>query len=285
MAISATRVAVRRISNTIFTIACVGLTGVALFFLAAILWSLISQGIGGVNLAVFTQDIPTAGSTGGGLRNAIVGSVLMGMEAMIIAILIGVFAGTWLSEYAGQSRYGATIRFLNDVLLSAPSILIGLFVWEVFVHHIVGHFSGFAGGIALALLASPVITRTTEDVLRLQPTSLRESGVALGTPVWTVTRSILWRAAGSGMLTGILLAFARISGETAPLLFTALGNLNFSTDMLQPMANLPKVIFDFALSADDNWRRLAWVGSLLIAATVLAVTIIARAFSKESSRS
>ena len=285
MAISATRVAARRISNTIFTIGCVGLTGVALFFLAAILWSLISQGIGGVNLAVFIQDTPTAGSTGGGLRNAIVGSVLMGAEAMIIAISIGVFAGTWLSEYAGQSRYGAIIRFLNDVLLSAPSILIGLFVWEVFVHHVVGHFSGFAGGVALALLASPVITRTTEDVLRLQPTSLRESGVALGTPVWTVTRSILWRAAGSGMLTGILLAFARISGETAPLLFTALGNLNFSTDMLQPMANLPKVIFDFALSADDNWRRLAWVGSLLIAATVLAVTIIARAFSKEPSRS
>jgi phosphate transport system permease protein len=284
MAISAHRIAARRLSNAVFTAACVLLTGVALFFLAAILWSLVSQGIGGVNLAVFTQDIPTAGSTGGGLRNAIVGSVLMGAEAMIIAILVGVFAGTWLSEYAGQSRYGAIIRFLNDVLLSAPSILIGLFVWEVFVHHVVGHFSGFAGGVALALLASPVITRTTEDVLRLQPTSLRESGVALGTPVWTVTRSILWRAAGSGMLTGILLAFARISGETAPLLFTALGNLNFSTDMLQPMANLPKVIFDFALSADDNWRRLAWVGSLLIAATVLAVTIIARAFTKGPSR-
>jgi phosphate transport system permease protein len=285
MAISAARVAARRISNTVFMIGCVGLTGVALFFLAAILWSLISQGIGGVNLAVFIQDTPTAGSTGGGLRNAIVGSVLMGVEAMIIAIFVGVFAGTWLSEYAGQSRYGAIIRFLNDVLLSAPSILIGLFVWEVFVHHVVGHFSGFAGGVALALLAAPVITRTTEDVLRLQPTSLRESGVALGTPVWTVTRSILWRAAGSGMLTGILLAFARISGETAPLLFTALGNLNFSIDMMQPMANLPKVIFDFALSADDNWRRLAWVGSLLIASTVLAVTIIARAFSKEPTRS
>jgi phosphate transport system permease protein len=285
MAISAARVAARRISNTVFMIGCVGLTGVALFFLAAILWSLISQGIGGVNLAVFIQDTPTAGSTGGGLRNAIVGSVLMGVEAMIIAVFVGVFAGTWLSEYAGQSRYGATIRFLNDVLLSAPSILIGLFVWEVFVHHVVGHFSGFAGGVALALLAAPVITRTTEDVLRLQPTSLRESGVALGTPVWTVTRSILWRAAGSGMLTGILLAFARISGETAPLLFTALGNLNFSIDMMQPMANLPKVIFDFALSADDNWRRLAWVGSLLIASTVLAVTIIARAFSKEPTRS
>jgi phosphate transport system permease protein len=285
MAISATRIAARRISNTIFTIACVALTGVALFFLAAILWSLISQGIGGVNLGIFVQDTPSAGSTGGGLRNAIVGSVLMGVEAMIFAVFVGVLAGTWLSEYAGSSRYGAIIRFLNDVLLSAPSILIGLFVWEVFVHHVVGHFSGFAGGIALALLAAPVITRTTEDVLRLQPTSLRESGVALGTPVWTVTRSILWRAAGSGMLTGILLAFARISGETAPLLFTALGNLNFSTDMMQPMANLPKVIFDFALSADDNWRRLAWVGSLLIASTVLAVTIIARAFSKETARS
>jgi phosphate transport system permease protein len=285
MAISASRIAARRISNTTFTIGCVVLTGVALFFLAAILWSLISQGIGGVNLAIFIQDTPSAGSSGGGLRNAIVGSVLMGLEAMIIAVFVGVLAGTWLSEYAGQSRYGATIRFLNDVLLSAPSILIGLFVWEVFVHHVVGHFSGLAGGIALALLAAPVITRTTEDVLRLQPTSLRESGVALGTPVWTVTRSILWRAAGSGMLTGILLAFARISGETAPLLFTALGNLNFSIDMMQPMANLPKVIFDFALSADDNWRRLAWVGSLLIASTVLAVTIIARAFSKEPTRS
>jgi phosphate transport system permease protein len=285
MAISATRIAARRVSNTIFMVACVGLTGVALFFLAAILWSLVSQGIGGVNLAVFIQDTPTAGSTGGGLRNAIVGSVLMGVEAMIIAVFVGVFAGTWLSEYAGQSRYGAAIRFLNDVLLSAPSILIGLFVWEIFVHHVVGHFSGFAGGVALALLAAPVITRTTEDVLRLQPTSLRESGVALGTPVWTVTRTILWRAAGSGMLTGILLAFARISGETAPLLFTALGNLNFSTDMMQPMANLPKIIFDFALSADDNWRRLAWVGSLLIASAVLAITIIARAFSKEAARS
>ena len=284
MAISASRIAARRASNTVFTVACVGLTGVALFFLAAILWSLISQGIGGVNLAVFIQDTPTAGSTGGGLRNAIVGSMLMGIEAMIIAIFVGVFAGTWLSEYAGQSRYGASIRFLNDVLLSAPSILIGLFVWEIFVHHVVGHFSGFAGGVALALLAAPVITRTTEDVLRLQPTSLRESGVALGTPVWTVTRSILWRAAGSGMLTGILLAFARISGETAPLLFTALGNLNFSTDMMQPMANLPKIIFDFALSADDNWRRLAWVGSLLIAFTVLAITIIARAFSQGANR-
>ena len=147
MAISATRIAARRVSNTIFTIGCVGLTGVALFFLAAILWSLVSQGIGGVNLAVFIQDTPTAGSAGGGLRNAIVGSMLMGVEAMIIAIFIGVFAGTWLSEYAGQSRYGGAIRFLNDVLLSAPSILIGLFVWEIFVHHVVGHFSGLPAAL------------------------------------------------------------------------------------------------------------------------------------------
>jgi phosphate transport system permease protein len=285
MAVSSARVASRQIGNSIFVAFCVAFTALALFALAAILWSLVSQGIGGVNLAVLTQDTPAAGSTGGGLRNAIVGSILMGVEAMIIAILIGVFAGTWLSEYAGRSRYGSVIRFLNDVLLSAPSILVGLFVYELLVARGIGHFSGLSGGVALALLAAPVITRTTEDVLKLQPIALRESGVALGTPVWTVTREILWRAAGSGMLTGILLAFARISGETAPLLFTALGNLNFSTDMLQPMANLPKVIFDFALSADDNWRRLAWVGSLLIASTVLAVTIIARAFAKEPTRS
>jgi phosphate transport system permease protein len=284
MAVSPARIASRQIANSIFVAFCILFTALALVALAAILWSLASQGIGGVNLAVLTQDTPSAGSTGGGLRNAIVGSVLMGVEAMAVAIFIGVLAGTWLAEYSGQSRYGSVIRFLNDVLLSAPSILVGLFVYEILVFRVIGHFSGVAGGIALALIATPVITRTTEDVLNLQPVALRESGFALGTPAWTVTRTILWRAAGSGMLTGILLAFARISGETAPLLFTALGNLNFSTDMLQPMANLPKVIFDFALSADDNWRRLAWVGSLLIAATVLAVTILARAFSKEPSR-
>lgn len=285
MAVSPVRVATRQISNGLFTILCTVFTGLALVALAAILWSLVSQGIGGVSLAAFVEDTPPAGVPGGGLRNAIVGSILMGVEAMAIAIFIGVFAGTWLSEYAGGSRYGTLIRFLNDVLLSAPSILVGLFVYELLVANVVGHFSGLAGGVALALIAAPVITRTTEDVLKLQPVALRESGMALGTPVWKVTRSILWKAAGSGMLTGILLAFARISGETAPLLFTALGNLNFSTDMMQPMANLPKVIFDFALSADDNWQRLAWVGSLIIAATVLAVTIIARAFSKEPSRS
>lgn len=285
MAVSASRIATRQIANLVFVGVCTLFTAFALAALAAILWSLASQGIGGVNLAILTQDTPAAGSTGGGLRNAIVGSILMGVEAMSIAIVVGVLAGTWLAEYSGQSRYGSLIRFLNDVLLSAPSILVGLFVYQLLVARMIGHFSGIAGGVALALIAAPVITRTTEDVLNLQPTALRESGIALGTPVWTVTRSILWRAAGSGMLTGILLAFARISGETAPLLFTALGNLNFSTDMMQPMANLPKVIFDFALSADDNWRRLAWVGSLLIAATVLAITIIARAFAKEPNRS
>ena len=285
MAVSASRIATRQIANLVFVGFCTLFTAFALAALAAILWSLASQGIGGVNLAILTQDTPAAGSTGGGLRNAIVGSILMGVEAMSIAIVVGVLAGTWLAEYSGQSRYGSLIRFLNDVLLSAPSILVGLFVYQLLVARMIGHFSGIAGGVALALIAAPVITRTTEDVLNLQPTALRESGIALGTPVWTVTRSILWRAAGSGMLTGILLAFARISGETAPLLFTALGNLNFSTDMMQPMANLPKVIFDFALSADDNWRRLAWVGSLLIAATVLAITIIARAFAKEPNRS
>jgi phosphate transport system permease protein len=284
MAVSRARIASRRIGNTVFTAGCVVLTIFALGFLAAILWSLLSQGLGGINLAVFTQDTPAPGSPGG-LRNAIVGSVMLGLEAMVIATVIGVLAGTWLSEYAGDSRYGSVVRFLNDVLLSAPSILVGLFVYEILVAHVIGHFSGIAGGVALALLAAPVITRTTEDVLKLQPTSLRESGVALGTPIWSVIQSILWRSAGSGMLTGILLAFARISGETAPLLFTALNNQFFSLDMTKPMANLPTVIFNFALSAYDDWRRLAWAGALIIAASVLAVTIIARALSKEPDRS
>ncbi len=251
--------------------------------LSAILWSLFTQGFGGLNLAVFTQSTPAPGSPGG-LANAIVGSIMLSVLAMVIAIAVGILAGTWLSEYAGNSAYGSIIRFLNDVLLSAPSILVGLFVYEILVAPL-GGFSGFAGSVALALLAAPVITRTTEDVLKLQPASLRESGVALGAPVWRVIGRILWRSGGSGIITGVLLAFARISGETAPLLFTALNNQFFSLDMTKPMANLPSVIFQFALSAYDDWRRLAWAGALLIAGTVLAVTILARALSKEPTRS
>jgi phosphate transport system permease protein len=283
MAVSSARIARRRVGNAVFTAACVLVTVLALAALAAILWSLASQGIGGLNLAVFTKSTPAPGSPGG-LANAIVGSIMLGLLAMAIAVTVGILAGTWLAEYAGDSRYGSAVRFLNDVLLSAPSILVGLFVYEILVAPF-GGFSGLAGGVALALLATPVITRTTEDVLKLQATSLRESGVALGTPVWRVIGAILWRSGASGIITGALLAFARISGETAPLLFTALNNQFFCLDMTEPMANLPVVIFQFALSAYDDWRRLAWAGALIIAVSVLGVTIIARILSQEQRRS
>jgi phosphate transport system permease protein len=248
-----------------------------------VLWSLITQGVRGLNLDVFTMSTPAPGSRGG-LANAIEGSIMMCLIAMAIAVTIGVLAGTWLAEYGGRSPYASVVRFLNDVLLSAPSILVGLFVYELLVAPFKG-FSGFAGAVALALLAAPVITRTTEDVLNLQAVTLREAGVALGAPLSLVIRAILWRAARSGLLTGALLAFARISGETAPLLFTALNNQFFSLDLTHPTANLPVVIFQFALSAYDDWRRLAWAGALLIAAAVLGVTIIARMLAQESRRS
>jgi phosphate transport system permease protein len=282
MAVSARLVATRRLSNLVFVGFCGVVTAIALTALALILYSLVTQGIGGMNLDIFTKSTPAAG-TPGGLINAIVGSIMMSVVGMFIALLIGILAGTWLAEYAGDSRFGAVVRFLNDVLLSAPSILIGLFVYEILVFPF-KTFSGFAGGVALAMLAAPVITRTTEDVLKLQPIALRESGVALGSPVWHVIRNILWRGATSGILTGALLAFARISGETAPLLFTALNNQFFSWDMTHPMSSLPVVIFQDALTPYPDLNRLAWAGALLIAGSVLAVTIIARAFAKEPRR-
>ncbi len=282
MAVSARLVATRRLSNLVFVAFCGVVTAIALTALALILYSLVTQGIGGMNLDIFTKSTPAAG-TPGGLINAIVGSIMMSVVGMFIALLIGILAGTWLAEYAGESRFGAVVRFLNDLLLSAPSILIGLFVYEILVFPF-KTFSGFAGGVALAMLAAPVITRTTEDVLKLQPIALRESGVALGSPVWHVIRNILWRGATSGILTGALLAFARISGETAPLLFTALNNQFFSWDMAHPMSSLPVVIFQDALTPYPDLNRLAWAGALLIAGSVLGVTIIARAFAKEPKR-
>jgi phosphate transport system permease protein len=283
MAVSTARIASRRISNLVFVTFCVAVTAIALTALALILFSLVTQGVAALGPDLFTKSTPAAG-TPGGLINAIVGSIMMSALGMVIAIVIGILAGTWLAEYAGASPYGGVVRFLNDVLLSAPSILIGLFVYEILVAPFKG-FSGFAGAVALAFLAAPVITRTTEDVLKLQPTSLRESGVALGSPVWHVICSVIWRAGTSGILTGALLAFARISGETAPLLFTALNNQFFSWNMTKPMANLPVVIFQFALTPYPDLNRLAWAGALLIAATVLGVTILARVFSRESKRS
>jgi phosphate transport system permease protein len=283
MTASVAKVARRRAANVVFEVFCWVVTAAALVALAAILWSLLSQGIGGLNLDIFTKSTPAPGSPGG-LANAITGSIMMCLLAMVMAVVVGTLAGTWLAEYGGRSAYGSVIRFLNDVLLSAPSILVGLFVYEILVAPF-HSFSGFAGSVALALLAVPVITRTTEDVLLLQSATLREAGVALGATLSYVIRTVLWRSARSGLLTGALLAFARISGETAPLLFTALNNQFFSLDLRHATANLPVVIFNFALSAQDDWRRLAWAGALLIAGTVLAVTVVARIVAQEQRRS
>jgi phosphate transport system permease protein len=283
VSVSAARIARRRVSNVLFIGFCYAVTALALVALAAILWSLLRQGIGGINLDVFTMSTPAPGSRGG-LANAITGSIMMAVLAMVIAVIVGILAGTWLAEYGGSSAYGSVIRFLNDVLLSAPSILVGLFVYEILVAPF-HTFSGIAGAVALSLLAVPVVTRTTEDVLRLQANTLREAGVALGAHFSFIIRKILWRAARSGLLTGALLAFARISGETAPLLFTALNNQFFSLDLRHPTANLPVVIFNYALSAYDDWRRLAWAGALLIAAAVLAITVVARIVAREQKRS
>lgn len=273
----------RDIVNRIFILACLAATILAITALVFILWSLLVQGIGGIDLNVFTKDTPPPGSEGG-LLNAMVGSLMMCGLAMAIAVIVGILAGTWLAEYGGHTRYGTVVRFLNDVLLSAPSILVGLFVYELLVRPFHG-FSGYAGATALAFLAAPIVTRTTEDILNLQSHSLREAGIALGTPKWLVTRKIIWRAAGAGLLTGALLGFARISGETAPLLFTALNNQFFTADMSKPMASLPAVIFQYALSAYDDWRRLAWAGALIIAVVVLSINIIVRFIAREKKHS
>ncbi len=276
----------RSIANVAFTGFCYVGTVVALAALALIFWTLVVKGIGGINANVFLKETPAAGSVGG-LANAIIGSIVLCALAMVIAIAVGVLAGTWLAEFGGRSLYAEIVRFVNDILLSAPSVLVGLFVYSWLVKPFHG-FSAFAGAVALALIAVPIITRTTEDVLKLQPTALRESGVALGTPHWTTIRKILWKSAGSGILTGGLLAFARISGETAPLLFTALNNQFFSVSLHKPwlglngsIASLPAVIFQFALSAYDDLVNLAWAGALIIAVAVLAANILARFVTRE----
>ncbi len=273
----------RKAANALFVTFCTGAALFAIAALATILFSLLIKGIGGLNLDIFTMSTPAPESRGG-LANAIVGSVLLCGVAMIGAVSVGVLAGTWLAEFGGTSPYANTIRFLNDVLLSAPSILIGLFVYYIAVKPL-GGFSGWAGALALALIATPVVTRTTEDVLKLQARQLRESGAALGAPMWVTIQRVLWRAAGGGIITGALLAFARISGETAPLLFTSLGNQFMSFDMTKPISNLPAIIFQFGLSAYDDWQRLAWVGAMLIAFAVLAINILVRVLSQEQKRS
>jgi phosphate transport system permease protein len=276
------RAASRRASNAIFITLCGIATVVALTALVLILWTLLSRGLGGIDLMIFTRDQPAPGSPGG-LRNAIVGSLIMCSLGMLIALVVGILAGTWLAEYGAGTKYGQVVRFLNDVLISAPSILIGLFVYELLVAPFHG-FSGYAGGVALAFLATPIVVRTTEDILTLQPSALREAGMALGASRAFVIRKIIWKSARTGLLTAGLLGFARISGETAPLLFTSLGSQFYNHDLSQPMASLPTTIFQFALSAYDDWQRLAWVGALLIAVAVLFINIVGRVLARETHR-
>ncbi len=280
---SSGRAARRKLANYVFITLCILGTLVALTALGLILWSLFSQGIGGMNLQIFTMDTPAAGSEGG-LRNAIVGSILMCGVAMIIALFVGILSGTWLAEIGGDTAYGHVVRFLNDVLLSAPSILIGLFVYQVLVSGspiALGHFSGWAGAVALSILATPIVTRTTEDILNLQPNALREAGMALGASQFTTIRQIIWKAAGAGLLTGGLLGFARISGETAPLLFTALGNQFFNADMGQATESLPHAMYVFALTPYADLNKLAWAGALLVAVAVLVINILGRWLARD----
>ncbi|MBT8543954.1 phosphate ABC transporter permease PstA [Polynucleobacter paneuropaeus] len=252
-------------------------------FLIWILATLFIKGFAAVNLNMFTMSTPAPGSDNGGLANAIVGSLMLIASCTLISTPVGVLAGLYLSEYGDRSKIAAVTRFVTDIMLSAPSIVIGLFVYALFVAQ-VKHFSGWAGTIALALIAVPVVVRTTENMLRLVPGSLREAAYALGTPKWKVAFYVTLRAAKSGIMTGILLALARVSGETAPLLFTALNNQFFSTNMNAPMANLPVVIFQFAMSPYDNWVDLAWGGSLLITFAVLGLNILARVVFREKAQ-
>lgn len=251
-----------------------------LFWLGWILWTLLQEGLAALSLSVFTQMTPPPGSQGG-LLNAIVGSLLMTGAGTLIGTPIGILAGTYLAEFGERGWLAPITRFINDVLLSAPSIIIGLFIYTVYVAK-VGHFSGWAGALALAIIVIPIVVRTTENMLRLVPSSLREAAAALGSPRWKVISMVTLRASLSGILTGILLAVARISGETAPLLFTALNNQFWSLNMNAPMANLPNVIFQFAMSPYEDWQRLAWTGALLITFTVLALNITARLLFRRS---
>ena len=257
--------------------AAIGLAG--LFMIIVVLFW---QGFSGLSLAVFTQMTPPPGSSGG-LLNAIAGSLIMTVIGVVVGTPLGMLAGTYLAEYGRYSRLSFVVRFINDILLSAPSIVIGLFVYEIVVVPM-GHFSAIAGSIALAVLVVPIVVRTTENMLNLVPNTLREAGAALGMPRSLVIRRIAYRAVSAGLLTGVLLAVARISGETAPLLFTALNNQFWSTDITQPMSSLPAVIFQFALSPYKEWQALAWTGALIITLAVLALSVAARALSAQAQQ-
>ena len=268
------RYASRRRGNFIATVLSVGAACFGLTWLLLILTVLVVKGVGGLSPSVFSEMTPPPGGEGG-LLNPIMGSLIMTIMAVLIGTPLGILAGTYMAEYGRYSKLTMIVRFINDILLSAPSIVIGLFVYELMVATM-GHFSAWAGAVALAIIVIPVVVRTTEDMLLLVPNTLREASAALGLPQWLVIRHVAYRAARAGITTGVLLAVARITGETAPLLFTALNNQFFSWDLNAPMASLPVVIFQFALSPYEDWQQLAWTGALLVTAAVLALSILAR---------
>jgi phosphate transport system permease protein len=269
----------RQRGNHIATALAVGAAVFGLSWLVLILTVLVVKGVGGLSLAVFTEMTPPPGGTGG-LLNPIIGSLILTILAVVFGTPLGILAGTYMAEYGRYSKLTTVVRLINDILLSAPSIVVGLFVYELMVATM-GHFSAWAGAVSLAILVIPVVVRTTEDMLLLVPNTLREASTALGLPQWLVIRHVAYRAARAGMITGVLLAVARITGETAPLLFTALNNQFFSWNLNAPMASLPVVIFQFALSPYEDWQQLAWTGALLVTAAVLGLSILARALSSK----
>jgi phosphate transport system permease protein len=267
----------RLIRNKVWLTLSVGAALFGLIWLVLILSTLVWNGVAGLSLSVFTEMTPPPGSAGG-LLNPIIGSLILTVLAVLIGTPIGILAGTYMAEYGRYDRITFAIRFINDILLSAPSIIIGLFIYEILVVPM-GHFSGLAGSVSLAVIVIPVVVRTTEDMLLLVPNQMREAASALGAPQWFVISRVAYRAAQAGMVTGVLLAVARISGETAPLLFTALNNQFWSVNLNAPMPSLPVVIFQFALSPYEDWQRLAWTGALIITVAVLSLSILARALS------
>ncbi len=281
--ISTSRYSSRRRNNAVATVLALGATAIGLGWLVLILGALLWKGFSGLSVAVFTEMTPPPGSAGG-LLNPIFGSLVLTILAVVIGTPIGILAGTYMAEYGRYDRLSTVVRFINDILLSAPSIVVGLFIYEVMVAPM-GHFSGWAGGVALAVLVIPVVVRTTEDMLTLVPNALREAATSIGLPRSLSITRICYRAARAGMVTGVLLAVARISGETAPLLFTSLNNQFWSTNLNAPISSLPVVIFQFALSPYKDWQSLAWTGALIITLAVLALSITARALVPSGKQS
>ncbi|MBP8741856.1 MAG: phosphate ABC transporter permease PstA [Pseudoxanthomonas sp.] len=265
----------RRITNVLAVLMACATALFGLFFLGWILWTLVAKGIGGINWDLFTRMTPPP-MEDGGLANAFFGSMVMCVLAIAIGTPMGIAAGTWLAEYGNARKAGTVVRFVNDILLSAPSIVLGLFIYTLYVMQTGGNFSAFAGALSLAFIVLPVVVRTTDEMLRLVPVQMREAALSLGIPQWKVIVQVLYRSASAGIVTGILLALARISGETAPLLFTAFGNQYWSTNIMQPIASVPVVMNQFAASPYESWQVLAWAGALVLTVFVLLVSLAAR---------